>query len=74
MARNEKQPTRSDKKQVSNVIAVASIIGMVICFVAAITEGKEIPLNLYAIFGGGILGTDSVLAFLKAIFRINDNE
>lgn len=35
---------------------------------------KDVPLILYAIFGGGVLGTDNVLKFIKAIFRINDDK
>lgn len=70
MTKNGTEPRHEDTKQVSNIIAVVSIIGLTVCFVAASREKIEIPLILYAIFGGGVLGTDSVLKFLKAIFRI----
>lgn len=59
-----------ENKQASTVIAVFSLIGLTVCFVAGLYYKKDVPLILYAIFGGGILGTDNVLKFLKAIFRI----
>lgn len=70
MTRNEKKLHAKDKKQASNIIAVFSIIGLTICFVSALYAKKDVPILLYAIFGGGILGTDNVLKFLKAIFRL----
>ena len=68
---NEHKQHKEDKKQASNLIALFSIVGLVICFNVAVFRGKDVPIFLYAIFGGGILGTDNVLKFIKAIFRIN---
>lgn len=64
---------REDTKQASTIIAICSIIGLTICFVAAVYKEADIPIFLYAIFGGGILGTDNVLKFIKAIFRVGPN-
>lgn len=64
---------KEDTKQASTVIAVVSLIGLTICFVYAVSQKADVPLFLYAIFGGGILGTDNVLKFIKSIFRINGN-
>lgn len=67
------KPQKQDTKQASVLIAVVSIIGLTICFVVALYEKKDVPIFLYAIFGGGILGTDNVLKFVKAIFRVGPN-
>lgn len=72
MAHNEHRPKTVDIKLASIFIAVTSIIGLTICFVAAAYKKVEVPLFLYAIFGGGILGTDNVLKFIRAIFRIGN--
>jgi Na+/glutamate symporter len=72
MADNEHKLRAEDTKQASTIIAVVSAIGLTICFSVAVWEKAEIPLFLYAIFGGGILGTDNVLKFIKAIFRVGN--
>ena len=68
--RNDKQRKR-DAKQASTIIAVGSIIGLTVCFLAALYKGASIPLLVYAIFGGGILGTDNILQIIKSIFRLD---
>lgn len=72
MAHNENHPTKGEKKQASVLIAVISAIGLVTCVVFSYFQDKEVSLILYAIFGGGILGTDNVLKLLKTVFRVND--
>lgn len=67
----DKNPRQTETRQASTVIAICSIIGLTICFVSAIVEKADVPLFLYAIFGGGVLGTDNVLKFVRAIFRID---
>lgn len=72
MAKKHDRNTRKeDTHQASTIIALFSIIGLTACFVAAAFEKADVPIFLYAIFGGGILGTDNVLKFFKAIFRID---
>ena len=56
------------------IIAVGSIIGLTVCFALALANSTAVPLFLYAIFGGGILGTDSILRLIKLIFRVNDDK
>jgi uncharacterized membrane-anchored protein YitT (DUF2179 family) len=72
--KNEHKPQKVDIKQANTLIAVVSLIGLVVCFVVATFKTAQIPLFLYAIFGGGVLGTDSVLKFIKAIFRVGGDE
>lgn len=67
---NENSNHKKETKQASTIIAVGSIIGLVICFAYAINQKTTVPLFLYAIFGGGILGTDNVVKVIKSIFRI----
>lgn len=74
MADDGHKPQKQDVKQASTVIAVVSLIGLTVCFVAGAYYKAEVPLFLYAIFGGGILGTDNVLKFVKAIFRIGNDK
>jgi Na+/glutamate symporter len=69
--KNDKQTKIEDVKQASTIIAVGSIIGLTVCFVFALSQKADIPLFLYAIFGGGILGTDNILKIIKSIFRID---
>lgn len=70
---NKHKPKKADTKQASVFIAVMSIVGLTTCFVAAKYYKADVPLILYAIFGGGILGTDNVLKFIKAIFRVGSD-
>lgn len=72
MTRHGRTPHKQDTKQASIAIAVLSVIGLVICFVVATLKGQDVPLVLYALFGGGILGTDSIIKLLKSVFRISD--
>lgn len=74
MATNEHKPKPVDIKQASILIAALSVIGVTICFYIATIQKVNVPIFLYAIFGGGILGTDNVLKFIKAIFRVGNNE
>lgn len=62
---------REDNRQASTIIAIGSIIGLVTCFGLALYKETTVPLFLYAIFGGGILGTDNILNILRSIFRID---
>lgn len=72
MTKKDDNRTRDeDVRQASIIIAVGSIVGLTICVVVALLEKTAIPLFLYAIFGGGILGTDNILKILKSIFRID---
>lgn len=63
---------KEDTKQASTIIAVGSIIGLTICVLAYLYKEVDIPIFLYAIFGGGILGTENVLKIVKSIFRIGN--
>jgi intracellular septation protein A len=74
MKNEHKKARKEEAKQASVLIAVVSVIGLTVCFVAATYFKADVPLILYAIFGGGILGTDNVLKFLKAIFRVGDGK
>jgi Na+/glutamate symporter len=69
--KDDKKTRNEDVKQASTIIAVGSIIGLTVCFVFALSQKADIPLFLYAIFGGGILGTDNILKIIKSIFRID---
>lgn len=69
--KNEHQTRHEDTKQASTIIAIFSLVGLTACFLAALYEKTDVPVYLYAIFGGGVLGTDNVLKFIKAIFRID---
>lgn len=73
MTKNGINPRKEDVKQASNIIAVVSVIGVTICFVAGATQKVDVPLFLYAIFGGGILGTDNILKLIKSIFRVGND-
>lgn len=72
MAKHGRTHPKQDAKQASIVIAVVSVVGLTVCFVAAAFQKAEVPVYLYAIFGGGILGTDNILRIIKSIFRIDD--
>lgn len=74
MATDEHKPRKADIKQASTFIAVTSSVALVACFWVATVNKVEVPIFLYAIFGGGILGTTNVLKFIKAIFRVGNNE
>ncbi len=65
---------RDDNKQASTFIAAGSIIGLTVCFIYALYKEASVPIFLYAIFGGGILGTDNILRLLKSIFRISNDD
>lgn len=71
MTKNGTNLPKQEISQASNIIGVASIIGLTVCFVFALTEEANIPLFLYAIFGGGILGTDNIIKMLRTIFRLD---
>lgn len=73
MQNDEHNPKPADRKQANFGIATICITGLTVCFVAALYYQKDVPLILYAIFGGGILGTDNILKLLKSVFRIGDN-
>lgn len=68
---NEHKPRKEDTKQASTIIAVCSIIGLTVCFGLALYSKTPIPIILYAIFGGGILGTDNILKLARTIFRLD---
>lgn len=74
MAKDERKVHKEDVKQASTIIAVGSIVGLTVCFVFAISAKTPIPLFLYAIFGGGILGTDNILRIIKSIFRVGNDK
>lgn len=69
--KHDRRTRKEDTKQASSIIAVCSIIGLTVCFVAAIYQKADIPLFLYAIFGGGILGTENILKVIRSVFRID---
>lgn len=69
--KHDRETRKEDTRQASTIIAVCSVIGLTTCFVAAKYFKADVPLILYAIFGGGILGTDNILKVLKSIFRID---
>lgn len=69
MAEHEK-----DTKTASLTIAILSTIGLTVSFYIATVEHTNVPIFLYAIFGGGILGTDNIIKVIKSIFRVNDDE
>ncbi len=66
-------PKKEDVKQASNIIAIMSIAGLVTCFWIAVQGKANIPIFLYAIFGGGIIGTDNILKLIKTVFRVGNN-
>jgi hypothetical protein len=68
---NDRTTRQKDTKQASTIIALFSLVGLTICFVAAGYQKVNVPIFLYAIFGGGVLGTDNVLKFIRTIFRID---
>jgi hypothetical protein len=57
--------------KLSNSIAVLSVIGLTVCFVAGTVEHASVPLVLYAIFGSGIMGAAAVIDIIRAIFRLD---
>lgn len=69
--KDDKRTRDEDVRQASTIIAVFSVAGLTICVVVALLQKTPVPLFLYAIFGGGILGTDNILKILKSIFRID---
>jgi hypothetical protein len=72
MAKKHDLPKKkADAQQASTAIAIGSVIGLTICVVSSQTQNVAVPLYLYAIFGGGILGTDNILKLLRSIFRID---
>lgn len=72
MAKKHDNKTRKeDTRQASTAIAVGSIIGLTVCFGLALWKSTSVPYFLYAIFGGGILGTDNILKIIKSIFRLD---
>ncbi len=60
-----------EQRQSSTIIAVGSIIGLTACFIFATWEEQDVPFFLYVIFGGGILGDDSILRIIKSVFRLD---
>jgi hypothetical protein len=68
---DDRQTRKADTRQASTIIAVFSLVGLTACFIFAVSQKTNVPLYLYAIFGGGVLGTDNVLKFVRAIFRID---
>lgn len=74
MKKDGTKPKEEDKKQASTIIAVMSILGLTVCFYTAVNEKANIPIFLYAIFGGGILGTDNILKVVRTIFRVGNND
>lgn len=74
MADDDKKVHKEDTVQASRFIAVGSVIGLTACFLFATSKETQVPLVLYAIFGGGILGTDNVLKLIKSIFRIGNDK
>lgn len=71
MKKDERKIRKEDTKQASSIIAIGSIIGLTVCFAFALSAKTPIPLIIYAIFGGGILGTDNILRIIKSIFRVD---
>lgn len=69
--KHEHRPRQEDVQQASTIIAVCSVIGLTICFALAQAKNADVPIILYAIFGGGILGTENILKLLRSIFRID---
>jgi hypothetical protein len=67
------KPHKEDVQQASKIVVVSSVTGLTVCFVAAKYYKADVPLIMYAIFGGGILGTDNILKLLKSIFRIGND-
>lgn len=74
MPNDEHKIQTEEAHQASTIIAVGSIIGLTLCFTGSLYWHGQVPLFLYAIFGGGILGTDNVLKFIKAIFRVGNSK
>jgi Na+/glutamate symporter len=74
MSDNEKKPKKDDIRQASTAIAICSIIGLVACFGIASFRKIDVPIFIYAIFGGGILGTESVIKLVRTIFRIGGDK
>lgn len=64
---------RKDVLQANVWIQGICAIGFVIIVLYSIVEKASVSPFVYAIFGGGILGTDNVLRLAKSIFRIGDS-
>lgn len=64
----------SDKKQANIVIQIICAIGLIACVISAIFKEASISPFVYAILGGGILGTENVINLLKAVFRIGGDK
>jgi hypothetical protein len=68
--KHDRKLREKETQQASTLIALCSIAGLTAIVIYAPTKDAPTTLLLYGIFGGGILGTDNVLKFIKAIFRL----
>lgn len=71
---NDEHTRKKETRQASTIIAVCSVVGLTVCFWLASSKEASVPIFLYAIFGGGILGTDNILSLIKAVFRIGSSD
>ena len=71
--RNGKQHQHEkEAKQASALIQVICAIGLIAIILYSIFKEAPVSTFVYAILGGGILGTDNILKLVKSIFRIGD--
>lgn len=64
-------PKPKETKNASTGIALFCTVALTFCFTVATIYKVDVPIWLYAIFGGGILGTDNIIKVIKSIFRIS---
>lgn len=67
------QIKQKDIRQAGTLIQVICGIGLVIIVIYSISEKATVSPFVYAILGGGILGTDNILRLLKSVFRLGGN-
>lgn len=72
--KHDKKRRTEGVKQANTIIVVTSLLGLTACFLFALSRQAEIPIFLYAIFGGGVLGTDNILKLIKSVFRVGSND
>ena len=59
-----------DVQQASTAIQAICALGLITIVLYGIFEDASISPFVYAILGGGVLGTDNILKLVKSIFRI----
>lgn len=71
MSQYDKNKRPQEEKQASVLIQALCVVGLIFYAGYAMFNKTDPSLIVIALLGGGLLGVDNVLKFLKAIFRIN---